>query len=84
MRTGPNSYRVVVSGGVGTVYNGPSKLKALGVFNEYVRRSKSGKGKSGNENVDLYSDYGWEKGYEADAAEVQQIRMAWSCIAMQR
>ena len=55
-------YSVVV-GNVGQVYRGKSKTAALKSFNDYVKISKSGRGRAGNESVDLYDDFDVIKSY---------------------
>lgn len=48
-------YEVTV-GNVGNVYTGASKAEALRTFKEYVRQSKSGRGRAAHEDVTLWHD----------------------------
>ena len=48
-------YQVIV-GNVGTVYSGPSKRMARREYTAYVRISKAGVGRAGDENVTLMTD----------------------------
>ncbi len=48
-----NSYSVVV-GNIGNVHAGTNKRAALATFAEYVRQSKTGRGRAGAESVILF------------------------------
>ncbi len=52
--SGP-SFQIIV-GNIGTVYDGKDKAEAKKLFAEYVRKSKLGKGRAGNEDVVLFAD----------------------------
>lgn len=46
----------VIVGNVGTVYSGPNKREAVLRYNTYVDRSKTGRGRCGDEDVTLMQD----------------------------
>jgi len=48
-------YEVIV-GNIGTVYDGSDRDEAEDTFDEYVRQSKSGRGRAGGESVVLMKD----------------------------
>lgn len=56
-RKNPRTTYAVLVGNVGTVYQGTNKAEAKKVYNEYVKASKSGIGRAGNEDVRLLNNY---------------------------
>lgn len=49
------NYEVFV-GNIGSVYSGPSFNQALNTFRVYVKQSKSGFGRAGNEDIVILGD----------------------------
>ncbi len=55
LKEAKTKYEVLV-GNIGIVYSGSSKSDAMKDYNEYVRQSKTNKGRAGNEDVVLMVD----------------------------
>jgi hypothetical protein len=47
------NYEVVV-GNIGTVVSTPNRKRARQIANEYIRQSKTGRGRAGGENVTIF------------------------------